>query len=130
MGQYNTDRRKHPRVHVEKAIYIEVVGRGSRSEAHNTIIRCETLDVSAGGLKIAVPVAIAQGSMLNIAVPMDDWDESLELVGEAMWVKAAEGREGYWVGLALKDSSRQDMEKWFKVVHGLRHRAEPGAAEE
>lgn len=110
------DRRKHPRYSVERAIYIEVVGRGVRSEAHNTIIRCETLDVSAGGLRIAVPQPIAQGSTLNIAVPSDDWDESLELVGEAMWIKEADDNKGFWLGLALKDSSREDMKKWFKVV--------------
>jgi c-di-GMP-binding flagellar brake protein YcgR len=114
------DRRKHPRFNVEKAIYIEVVRRGSRSEADNTIIRCETLDVSAGGLRVAVPMRIPERSILNIAVPMGDWDESLELIGEAMWVRPADNNKGYWVGLALKDSNREDMAKWFKVVHSLK----------
>ena len=50
---------------------------------------------------------------------MDDWKENLELVGEAMWCRPAEGKPGYWVGLELKDSSREDMEKWCKVVHTL-----------
>ncbi|MFK8050734.1 MAG: PilZ domain-containing protein [Halioglobus sp.] len=113
------DRRAHDRVNIEKAIYVEVVSRRSRSEAHNKIIRCETLDISVGGLRIWVPEAIAAGSVLNIAAPLDDWTESLELVGEAMWVKAATNRHGFWVGLALKDSSHEDMEKWFKVVHRL-----------
>ena len=53
---------------------------------------------------------------------MEDWTESLELVGEAMWVKEADDREGYWVGLALKDSSREDMENWLKVVYRLTSR--------
>lgn len=113
------ERRAHERVSVAKAIYVEVVTRHKRSEAHNRIIRCETLDISVGGLRIWVPEAIAQGSTLNIAAPLDDWTESLELVGEAMWVKAAENRTGFWVGLALKDSSREDMERWFKVVYRL-----------
>jgi hypothetical protein len=104
---------------VERAIFVEVVGRGSRTEADNRIIRCETLDVSVGGLKIWVPESIAQGSTLNIAAPMEDWKENLELVGEAMWVRKAENGRGYWVGLALKDSSREDMEKWFSVVKRL-----------
>ena len=122
MGYDYTDRRKYQRVEVEKAIYIEVISRGNYSEADNEIIRCETLDISVGGLRIWVPTPIAQGSTLNIAAPMEDWKESLELVGEAMWVKAAEDREGYWVGLELRDSSREDMENWFKVVHRLMHR--------
>jgi len=117
--QDNSERRRHPRVTIERAIYVEVVSRGSRSEADNRILRCETLDVSMGGLRIGVPELIPQGCTLNIAAPMEDWKESLELVGQAMWVREAEEGEGYWVGLELKDSSREDMEKWFKVVHRL-----------
>ena len=45
--------------------------------------------------------------------------DDLELVGEAMWCRPAEDKPGYWVGLELKDSSRDDMEKWCKVVHTL-----------
>jgi len=114
------DRRKHERIEVETAIYIEVVGRGNRSEADNTIIRCETVDISVGGLRIWVPEAIAEGSTLNIAVPMDDWIENLELVGKAVWIKEADNRAGYWVGLELEDASHDDMEKWCKVVYTLK----------
>jgi hypothetical protein len=113
------ERRKHPRIAIERAIYVEVVGRGSRSEAQNQILRCETLDVSVGGLRIWVPEPIDQGSKLNIAAPMEDWKENLELVGQAMWSREADDGDGYWVGLELKDSTREDMEKWFTVVHRL-----------
>jgi hypothetical protein len=41
------------------------------------------------------------------------------LVGEAMWIKPADGVAGYWVGLELRDSNRANMEKWFRVVHSL-----------
>ena len=106
---YNyTERRQHQRVDVEKAIYIEVVGRGVQSEAHSNIIRCETLDVSVGGLRVWVPTPIKQGSTLNIAAPMEDWTESLELLGEAMWVREAGDREGLlgWPGTEGLQSRR------------------------
>ncbi len=114
-----TDRRKHQRIEIVRAIFIEVVSRKSRRESDNTILRCETVDVSLSGLRIYVTQRIAQGSQLNIAVPMDDWKENLELVGEAVWVKPAEKGEGFWVGLELRDSNRENMAKWFKVVHSL-----------
>ena len=117
--QDQIERRKHPRISIERAIYVEVVSRGSRTEADNKILKCETLDVSVGGLRIWVPEPIARGSTLNIAAPMEDWKENLELVGQAMWSREAEDSDGYWVGLELRDSSREDMEKWFKVVHRL-----------
>jgi len=114
-----TDRRKHQRIEVVKAIYIEVVSRRGRGESDNAIIRCETVDVSVSGLRIYVTQAIAKGSTLNIAVPMEDWKENLELVGEAVWVKPLETGEGFWVGLELRDSNLENMRKWFKVVHSL-----------
>ena len=98
-------------------IFIEIIRPGSRSESQNTILRCETVDVSVSGLRIYVPQHIAQGSKLNLAVPMEDWKENLELVGEAVWVKPVADGEGFWVGLELRDSKRENMEKWFKVVH-------------
>ena len=82
-------------------------------------MKCETVDISVGGLRVRVPETMPQGSRLNIAVPLDDWKENLELEGEAMWVKPVEEGEGYWVGLRLGDSSYEDMKKWFKVVHTL-----------
>jgi len=120
MGYDYSDRRKHERINIENVIYIEEVRPGASARSDNTVIRCETVDISVGGLKILVPEPFQQGSTLNIAVPMDDWKESLELVGKAMWVKEAENNTGYWVGLELEDSNREDMEKWFKVVQSLK----------
>ena len=93
----------------------------SRSEADNQILRCETLDVSVSGLRIWIPEPISEGSTLNIAAPMEDWKENLELVGKAKWVKKADkaDKPGFWVGLELMDSSRENMEKWLKVVYRL-----------
>ena len=117
------ERRKHPRIDVSWAIYIEVVGRGSRTEADNVIVRCETVDVSVGGLKIWVPEPIPQGSQLNIAVPMDDWKENLELAGRVMWSRAADDGKGFWLGLELEDSSHDDMRKWYEAVQQLQFHA-------
>jgi len=113
---YNEDRRKHPRFSVQKAIYVEIVDRDSRSEADNTIILCETVDISLGGLRIWVPEPVEQGCTVNIAVPSSEWKENLELVGKVMWVQDADNRSGYWIGLELEDTSRENMERWFQVV--------------
>ena len=48
-----TERREHPRVEVVRAIFIEVVTPGAKND--NEILRCETVDVSVGGLKLLVP---------------------------------------------------------------------------
>jgi hypothetical protein len=123
-----TDRRQYERIEVVQAIFIEVVRRGSRKESDNAILRCETVDISVGGLKVFVPIEIASGTHLNLAVPMDDWKENLELQGEAKWSRPADDRPGFWVGLELKDSSREDMARWCKVVHSLAPKVRAGEA--
>tara|TARA_R110001592_G_C13192961_1_gene753461 strand:+ start:12172 stop:12537 length:366 start_codon:yes stop_codon:yes gene_type:complete len=120
MTYQQNNRRKHPRFSVEKSIYLEVVSRGSRSEADNTIFRCNTLDVSEAGLRIWVQESVAHGSAVNIAVPADEWKENLELVGKVMWSRAAEDKPGYWIGLELEDTSHENMERWFRVVQQLK----------
>ncbi len=115
------NRRKHERVSAQVAIFIEVVGGRGLTEAHNTIFRCETLDISAKGLKVWVPLLIPKGCTLNIAVPGEDLIDNLELVGECMWVQKAQGKSGYWVGLQLKDSSSDHMQRWFKIAHQMKH---------
>lgn len=117
MGQ--RDRRQHERIEFVQAIYIEIASRKRRSEARNTIFRCETVDVSVGGLKLFVPQSIPAGSRLNLAVPLASGKDNLELTGEAVWMTPAPDREGCWIGLRLDDADRASMEKWFKVVHSL-----------
>lgn len=113
------EQRAHKRIELVQAIFIEVTSRNNRSESRNTIIRCESVNVSEGGLKIFVPQPIAPRSKLNIAVPWGDWQDSLELTGRAVWIKPAEEKNGYWVGLQLDDTDLASMEKWCLVVHSL-----------
>jgi hypothetical protein len=117
----NQERRQHERIDFVQAIYIEIASRRRRSESSNTILRCETVNVSVGGLQLYVPEPIPAGSRLNLAVPMQNGKSNLELTGEAVWTKPTEGGSGCWVGLQLDDSDRESMEKWFRVVHSLAH---------
>lgn len=111
-----SNRRRHERVEVAQAIFIEEIKKGPGKKTSGEVIRCETVDVSVQGLKIHVPTELKAGSKLNIAVPQDGWVENLELQGEARWVRPATDGNGFWVGLELQDTSRENMEKWFKTV--------------
>ena len=120
MALSTAERRQYERIEAVQAIFVEVVTPGSRKETENSIFKCETVDVSIKGLRIFATQRIELGARLNLAVPQDGWIENLELVGEARWVGEAEDRDGYWVGLELQDTSKENMEKWFKVVSTLR----------
>jgi len=114
------ERRKHERIGVTQAIYLEILQRGHRRSTNNTVIRCETVDVSVQGLCIYVTEEIPPGTRMNIAVPEEGWIENLELTGEARWIRKARDGKGFWLGLELQDTSQQNMEKWFKTVSLLR----------
>ncbi|MDZ7783680.1 MAG: PilZ domain-containing protein [Halioglobus sp.] len=117
-----TDRRRHARVDLVRAIFIQVVAKDGRQRADDPVIKCETVDVSVQGLRLLVPEPIEPGSRLDIAVPEEGWIENLELVGKARWIQQAATGEGYWLGLELQDTDRENMEKWFRIVNTLRGR--------
>ena len=71
------------------------------------------------GLCLLVPERVEPGSQLHLAVPEEGWIENLELTGEARWLREAEDGEGYWLGLELEDTHRENMEKWFNIVTDL-----------
>lgn len=121
MGK-SIERRRYERVDVAKAIYLEVVPRGVGRREQHPVMKCETLDVSIKGLRLLVPEAVTIGSVLNIAVPAEDWIENLELKGEVRWLQEAEKGPGFWLGLELQDTNRENMEKWFKTVQTLQQR--------
>lgn len=120
MGENFSERRKHERIGITQPIYLEILQRGHRRSTNNEVLKCETVDVSIQGLCIHVPREIAPGTRLNIAVPEADWIENLELAGEARWIRKAKDGQGFWLGLELQDTSRENMEMWFKTVSLLR----------
>lgn len=117
------ERRQHARVEVVKAIFVEILPKGIGQRGQNPVIKCETVDVSIKGLRILIPEAIPTGSRLLLAVPDEGWVENLELSGEARWLQEADNDQGYWLGLELQDTNRENMEKWYKIVQQLQERA-------
>lgn len=114
------DRRQHPRLAFQKAIYIEVATPGRVRDTHAEVMRCETVDVSVSGLKVFVPVDVPVNSQLHIVAHTDDWQQSLELHGVARWCAPTAERNGYWMGLELLDADSEAMQQWFMVLQRLR----------
>lgn len=120
--QQLAEKRAHERYNLRLAIFVEVLSPGD-SQSQNRVFRSETVDVSARGLRLWLPEAVAVGRRLHLAIPLENLRESLELEGRAVWSAEANDRPGYWVGLQLDDASREDMERWFLVVQRLRRQA-------
>lgn len=123
-----SDRRRHERKNVVHDIYVEVAKRGVRSEAHTTIFKCETVDVSSSGLKLISPQDIAIGATLNVAVPMQNWQDSLEFIAQVKWSQELEEKDGFWIGLELQQESEEKTVNWLNVVKQLAEAGEQMAA--
>ncbi|MEH6589613.1 MAG: PilZ domain-containing protein [Halioglobus sp.] len=126
--QDSSDRRRHERKNVVHDIYVEVAKRGVRSEAHTTIFKCETVDVSSSGLKLISPQDIAIGATLNVAVPMQNWQDSLEFIALVKWSQELEEKDGFWIGLELQQESEEKTVNWLNVVKQLAEAGEQMAA--
>ena len=114
-----SERRRHPRINVVRAIFIQAISNGIAGEAIGPVLRCETVDVSMKGLRILIPDAIELGSRLDVAIPEEGWIENIELIGVARWLKKADDRDGYWLGLDLEDSDEVSLSKWADAIDML-----------
>jgi hypothetical protein len=126
--QDSPDKRRHERKNVVHDIYVEIAKRGVRSEAHTTIFKCETVDVSSSGLKIISPEDIPADTTLNIAVPMQNWQDNLEFTALAKWSQELEEKDGFWIGLELQEESEEKTQNWLNVVQQLAEASEQMSA--
>ncbi|GAB5450991.1 MAG: hypothetical protein Hals2KO_13190 [Halioglobus sp.] len=114
-----SDRRQYPRINVVRAIFIQMISNGIAGEATGPVLRCETVDVSVKGLRILVPAEVKPGSRLDIAIPEEGWIENIELIGVARWLKKADDRDGFWLGLELEESDESSLDKWADAIDML-----------
>ena len=113
-------KREHNRLPLESRVYIELEAPAAGSGRESTILICQTLDVSARGLQLAVEEALTEGAFLQIGIepPVDAGEETLYLVGQVCWCRPAESGELPWLaGFALLPASESDLERWETLIH-------------
>jgi PilZ domain len=100
---------------MQATVFVEVVARMGNSEA--SLLECEVVDASYGGLRVCVESELMVGTILPLRVELQGMKENLYLTGEVRWCRAKEdGRIGYLAGFELLNSTDTDIKLWRSLL--------------
>ena len=114
------DNRNRIRLPMECRVFIEVIAAQAGNNAEPEIAICQTLDLSASGLKVAVDRELTRHAILQIGVELPDLAETLYLTGEVRWCRRTGGDKVRWyAGFELLNAHGSDIERWEALVRSL-----------
>jgi len=114
------EKRRHLRLPLESAVFIELLSPLAGNAQSGRVVRCRTLDVSRGGLRVNLSQPLTAGAILQIGIDMPGSDETLYLAGEVRWRTPDPQRPGTWMaGFALLDAEGSDIDGWVRLLAGL-----------
>lgn len=108
-----SDKRSETRLQEQATIYIELYDQQSE-QATNSVIICNSLDISANGIQFQIDQALPPGSILRLVAELPDKDEPLQLVGEVKWATA--DQEDFNIGFELYDAEHTDIITWKQLI--------------
>lgn len=113
----NKDSRQYMRLPVESRVFIELESPPPGSLGPGKVARCETLEVSRGGLRVRLGESVTVGAILQIGVELPGEDEPFYLVGQARWRKQDPEYPAYWLaGFEILNAAGSDIEQWFAAL--------------
>ncbi|QGX39882.1 PilZ domain-containing protein [Permianibacter aggregans] len=102
------EKRQHARLARNEKAYIRLLFRDGQQ------LETQTDDISAGGFRAQVPVALDQGAILHVVIEAGEPKIHFLLVAELRWCRP-EG-EGFAVGFELVDARDSDYEVWQRFA--------------
>ena len=111
-----TEQRKHPRQFRRQEVYLELMEEVSEEGVAARILACETVDISASGLKLYVERPVVKGTVLNLSVLSNQGDQALMLVGEVKWCRPGGDDGWYFLGLEIYDSEGSDYASLVRLL--------------
>lgn len=111
------ERRSEIRLDEQATIFLEVMSSSFDNASPPTVVICNSLDVSANGIQVALDDNIAVGSILRLGVDLGEDSETIYLVGEAKWVRPDEDQ--FRVGFELYDAQDTGIAAWKQTIAEL-----------
>lgn len=110
------EKRQEYRLSREETVYIELASASSSDTSPAEILICNSIDISANGLQVAVDQPLEKGVILNVAIQPKHSDDPITLVAEVRWIYQVE-HEGQWMtGLALLESDHTKLQQWKILI--------------
>lgn len=112
------DRRSDVRHETNEELSLKIVFSSENPGLLGKKLSGETLDVSASGLRILLPVAIKLDSVLDVWVTLHNENTKYFLTGNVRWCRENDEGEGYLIGLVLRERTDTitDLSGWKKKM--------------
>ena len=110
------DNRRHQRLPEENRVAVTVVSAKDAPEMENQTFFCPTEDLSAGGLKLSVPVPLPIGAVLELRVAILRPLRSFMHVGDVRWSQKQEGRFPYVIGVKFTKLEGSNRVLWEDLM--------------
>ncbi len=109
--------RRFLRLPIETRVFVELESAAPGSLGAGKIARCETLEVSEGGLRVRLGEAVSVGAILQVGVELPGEDEPFYLVAQVRWRKRDEERPEYWLaGFEVLNAHGSDVGHWSEAL--------------
>lgn len=110
------DQRNHRRHTRKEDAYLELTLDGKQGDYIQKVIACETVDLSAKGLKIYMSEPVEQGLITDVLVEISGEDGRFFLTAEVKWI-APTGDDGwYFAGFEIFEADNTDYESWARMI--------------
>lgn len=107
------NRRKYARLDIALTVSYAVEGEGGEVSEYAEAV---SSDISAGGLRLMTPGALANGSRLNLEIfPGDDAGDKIHAKGEVVWQNKISDTS-YETGIAIQHMDNEDKKKLMAFV--------------
>lgn len=110
-------RRKHLRLDIESTTFIELLSPRLGEAESGRMIKCQSLNVSRGGMQVILAEEIAVGDILQIGVDLPGAEDTLYLAAEVRWCLPSKNEQNPWIaGLQILDADGSDIERWVALI--------------
>lgn len=110
----SNERRCETRLGEKTTVFVEIISAEFDNSQPASVIVCNSLDLSAGGMQLQMDHEVPVGSILRLCAELYDVDQALYLVGEAKWVEKED--DHYKIGFELYDAENTDFSGWRRVM--------------
>ena len=115
-----SEQRRHLRLPVESRTFIETVSPLVGKSGTGHLVTCKTMNISRGGLQVALTEEVTVGAILQIGVDLPD-AQPLYLAGEVRWCMHNDQDKDYpWsAGFKLLNAYNSDIARWERLIKSM-----------
>lgn len=108
------DNRKAERTERRESVSIQIISSSQHDKHPPEVASTETLDVSAGGIKLYLTGAVKEKTILDFCLEYTGHAQRFLLTGEVRWCQSVENSL-FHVGIQILDAQGTDYVEWQEL---------------